>query len=303
MDRVDLLIIGAGAAGMAAALAAVDYGVESILLAERGETLGGILPQCLHQGFGLSYFGENLTGREYAARFVRRVENSPVQVMLNTMVLEISTERTAVLCHQGGLRVICFERAVMATGCRERPLGTLPVFGSRPSGIFTAGQAQKMINIAGYDIGDEIVILGSGDLGLVMARQLALSGKSIVALIEQKPHLGGLLSHQQALAGLRIPVIKPATIEQVHGSGRINAVSIRCMNNGRGRVLPCSSLIVSVGLIPERELAEPVISDGEAPPWLALCGNCDYVHRIVDTVSQQAESVIAGLFGKEGQLI
>ena len=174
MIKTELLIIGGGAAGMAAAVAAAKAG-RQVLLVERDSRLGGVLPQCLHHGFGLSYFHQDLTGEEYASRFIAQLGRLPVKVLLNTTVLSLSPERTAWLSNSSGLIEVAFVQLIVATGCREIPLGALPVAGTRPAGIFTAGQAQQMLNLYGYDIGDDIVILGSGDIGLIMAQQLSSS--------------------------------------------------------------------------------------------------------------------------------
>ena len=294
MDKYDLLVIGGGAAGMAAALTAAQDG-RRVLLAERSGRLGGVLPQCLHQGFGLSYFHQDLTGAAYAERFIRRLAAAPVEVRLGTMVVELTAERTAWLSSEAGFWQVGFAQAILASGCREIPLGALPIAGTRPSGIFTAGQAQQMVNLYGYDIGDEVVILGSGDIGLIMAQQLSRLGKQVRAIIEQKDHLGGLPEHQERCQrGWRIPVITSATIGEIHGQQRLSGVTV-CHKDGRRDYLPCSTLIVAVGLLPERELAAPLAIDGGYPDWLALCGNCDYVHKIVDTVTIQAEKTAAAL--------
>ena len=278
MEHFELLVVGGGAAGMAAALRADERGM-SVLLAERADRLGGILPQCIHSGFGLGYFGEDLTGPEYAARFIEKIEKSGVKVLLDTMVLRLGEDKTALLSGSRGLCEISFDRCILAAGCRERPIGALPVHGTRPAGIFTAGAAQKMVNIGHYDIGQ------------IMARRFTLMGKNVVAVVEKEPQLGGLARNRRnCIEAYNIPVILNATVEQVLGSGRINGVIIRDLLSGECRRLDCDTLVTAVGLIPERELADNI---GE-PQWLNFCGNCDHIHEIVDAATMQAEKTVDG---------
>ena len=285
----DLLVIGAGAAGMAAALSAWENGVEKILLADRNDRLGGILPQCIHNGFGLGRFHEDLTGPEYAARYIEFVRGTGVEIRLDTFVLELSSDKTAVLSSPDGVEKISFRACVLATGCRERPIGSLPVAGSRPAGVFTAGTAQKMVNLGGYDIGREIVILGSGDIGMIMARRFAINGCHVRAIVEIEDHLGGLVRNQKnCIEAYSIPVMLSSTVTRVHGEARVTGVTVRHLDTGAEEFISCDTLITAVGLIPERELAaglEPL------PEWLRACGNCDFIHEIVDAVSSQAEAV------------
>lgn len=295
MESFDILVIGGGAAGMAAALRAQECGAR-VLLAERGEALGGILRQCIHSGFGLGYFGCDLTGPDYAARFIEKIEKSAVEVRLDTMVLEIKEDKTALLSSPAGVQRVRFEKCILCTGSRERSIGSLKVGGSRPAGVFTAGAAQKMVNLGGYDIGQRILILGSGDIGQIMARRLNLLGKEIVAMVEQRSELGGLVRNRRdCIAAHNIPVILNATVECIHGSGRIRGVTIRHLDTDKREQLDCDTLITAIGLIPERELLQGL---GQ-PDWLRLCGNCDYIHEIVDTVSAQAEKLANEIMGKE----
>lgn len=288
MESFDYLVIGGGAAGMAAALAAGEKGAR-VLLAERSGSLGGILNQCIHHGFGLGYFGQDLSGPEYAARFIEKIESSTVEVRLGTMVLELGGDKTALLSSCEGAERVEFEKCLLCTGSRERSIGSLRLGGTRPAGVFTAGAAQKMVNLGGYDIGKRIVILGSGDIGQIMARRLKLQGKEIVAMIEQRAELGGLVRNRKScIEAHNIPVILNATVERIHGTGRISGVTVRHADSGESEILPCDTLITAIGLIPERELLEGL---GQ-PEWLKCCGNCDYIHEIVDTVSSQAENLM-----------
>ena len=293
MERYDLLIVGGGAAGMAAALAAEKAGAKRILLCERSAYLGGILPQCIHSGFGLGYFHEDLTGPEYAGRFIDRMAASCTEVHLETTVLELGADKTALLSAPGRVVRIGFACCILACGAREKPLGALPVSGTRPAGIYTAGQAQKLVNLAHYDIGSRIVILGSGDVGQIMARRFTLLGKQVAAMVEISDHLGGLARNQKnCIEAYHIPVILNAAVTEVHGAGRIDGVTVRHLDTGAEERIGCDTLITAVGLIPERELAKPLTApDGTLPDWLIPVGNCDFIHEIVDAVTMQAEAV------------
>ena len=287
MEHCDVLIVGGGAAGMAAAWAACRAGLGRVVLADREERLGGVLPQCIHHGFGLGYFQEDLTGPEYAQRWIARLSETAAEVLLETTVLSVSPDRTAVLSGpKTGLRRLAFDRLILATGCRETPIGALPVAGTRPAGIFTAGQAQRMVNLEGYDLGREIVILGSGDIGLIMARRFTLRGCRVLAVVEREAACGGMArNYRDCILAYHIPLVTRATVTEVHGEGRITGVTVTHLDTGAEELLPCDTLITAVGLVPERELLRPL--GRELPPWVSLCGNCDYVHQIVDSVTTQ----------------
>lgn len=288
MERFDYLIVGGGAAGMAAALAACEKGA-SVLLAERNAYLGGILPQCIHSGFGLGYFGEDLTGPQYAARFRSRIEHAGLTVRLSATVLRLTNEKTALLSGRDGVAEIAFEKCILCTGSRERTIGSLPVCGTRPAGIFTAGTAQRLINLVGCDIGNRVLILGSGDIGQIMARRFRLLGKEVVALVEQRAELGGLPRNRKAcLEAFQIPVILNATVREIHGTGRICGVTLYHSDSHQTEYLACDTLITAIGLIPEREL----IVGLNDPDWLRCCGNCDRIYDIVDSLSVQAEALL-----------
>ena len=291
MERFELLIVGGGAAGMAAALAAGRKG-RTVLLAEREPVLGGILNQCVHRGFGRSWYGEDLSGVEYARRFLEELNTAPVAIRTGTEVLELRLDRTALLSGRAGLRRIGFDRCILACGCRERTLDALNIAGTRPAGIFTAGTAQKLMNIGHYDVGSRVVILGSGDVGQIMARQLVQSGRRVEALVEKAAALGGLArNRRECVEAYHIPVLLRTTVEEVLGAGRVSGVILRDLETDRRWEQPCDALILAAGLIPDRALADRLTGGGPLPGWLKLCGNCDYVHDIVDSVTREALSL------------
>lgn len=281
----DVLVVGGGAAGMAAAASAAKAGASSLLV-ERESKLGGVLRQCLHRGFGRSYFGEELTGPEFAARLRQSVEN--VRVLRSATVLRLEPDRSALVSGADGLRRVRFERCVLATGSRER----LPLFlaGTRPAGVFTAGTAQRLMNLGGYDIGREIVVLGSGDVGQIAARQLVQTGRRVTAIVEQQDRLGGLARNRRdCVEAYRIPVRLRSTIDEVLGIGRVAGVAVHDLETGRREVLPCDTLITALGLVPERELAP--VQDGAYPDWLRFCGNCEKIYDLADTLTVRAAEV------------
>ncbi len=289
MERTELLVIGGGAAGMAAALAAAGTG-HSVLLCERSERLGGVLGQCLHNGFGLSVFREDLTGAEYAARCIAALDGSGVRVRTGTSVVSLAPDRTALLSGRDGVRRVAFERCILAAGCRERTAGSIGIAGTRSAGVFTAGTAQRLENIDHRSVGSRIVILGSGDVGQIMARQFVRSGRMVVAMVEQRDRVGGLArNRRECLEAYDIPVLLRSTVDEVLGTGRIRGVTIRDLDTGARRELACDALVTAVGLIPDRALCRDVLIDGQLPPWLRLCGNCENVHDIVDSVTREAE--------------
>lgn len=286
--RTELLIVGAGAAGMAAALSAWEAGCRDILLLDRREAPGGILPQCLHEGFGLSLYGRELTGPDYAARLAARLKKTGVRLCLGTELLSLRADRTAILSDRRGLTQLRFVRLILAAGCREKSIGSLSLSGTRPAGIFTAGQAQEMMNLRGQTLGKEILILGSGDLGLIMARQFTLAGGHVIAVVEQAEHYGGMARNfHRCIEAYGIPMRYHTTVSEIHGSGRISGVTLRDLKNGEASYLPCDTLVTALGLIPEREAARGL---GE-PEWLYLAGNCRRVHDLVDSAVKEAERI------------
>jgi thioredoxin reductase len=311
---VDVAVIGGGAAGLAAAIEAKKEGVRNVLILERGEELGGILPQCIHTGFGLHYLGENLTGPEYISRFIKMVYDLGVGYKLETMVLKISPKRRILgvnsvdgpLCIQAGA-------VVLAMGCRERPRGALGIPGTRPAGIFTAGTAQRLMDVEGYMPGKRVVVLGSGDVGLIMARRFAVEGAKVKAVIELMPYPGGLSRNVvQCLEDFEIPFLLSHTVTSTHGKGRLNGVTVAKVDEdqrpipGTDRIIECDTLILSVGLIPENELSRemgvlldqktggPVVDENMETSIRGVfaCGNVVHVNDLVDHVTRSGE--IAG---------
>lgn len=289
--KFDILSVGAGAAGIAAACSAAKAGC-SVLLAEQEEDIGGVLRRCIHHGFGLGYFGEDMTGPEYLERLRKHLENSPVTVETGACILSVGTDKTALLSSVKGLERIEFRELVLSTGCRERPLYALPVAGTRPSGIFTAGEAQEMINIGHMDIGSRFVILGSGDIGQIVARRLRILGKEVAAMVEIRDTPGGMArNRRECIEAYRIPLMLNSTVVEVLGYPRLTGVRIRHFDTGEEEILPCDTLITSLGLIPDKDLVRPLLHDGAYPGWVHFCGNADSVHEIVDSVSRQGEQL------------
>ena len=312
--NADLVIIGGGPAGMAAAVAAREAGIEDILILERDDALGGILRQCIHNGFGLHRFGEELTGPEYAYRYEKEVERLGIPYMLNTMVIDISADRKVTAMNtEHGIFTVDAGAIILAMGCRERPKGALNIAGTRPSGIYTAGTAQKFVNMKGYMPGERVVILGSGDIGLIMARRMTLEGAKVEAVCELMPYSGGLARNiEQCLNDFNIPLKLSHTVIDIHGKERLEGVTIARVDENRRPIpetaeyIPCDTLLLSCGLIPENELTKSAgialdrvtggaVVNGDRETAIAgifACGNVLHVHDLVDYVSEEA--VIAG---------
>ncbi len=263
-EEVDLTIIGAGPAGMAAAISAKKAGLKKILILERSEYLGGLLHQCIHNGFGLHYFKDDLTGPEYAERFINQVSGMDVEICLNTMVTHLNPDKSILaISPEWGEFEVMPKSVVLAMGCREKTRFSIGIPGSRPAGIFTAGLAQKLVNVDGYMPGKEFVILGSGDIGLIMARRLQLEGAKVKAVVELMSHVGGLIRNEvQCLHDFNIPLLLEHTISEIYGNDRLEGVKIVQVDKGGNTVknterdVPCDCLLLSVGLIPENELSE-----------------------------------------------
>ena len=305
----DVAVVGAGPAGLAAAAAAKQAGADRVLITERDVRVGGILQQCIHPGFGLKMFGEELTGPEYAGRYDEKAEAAGVEVLTETTALEIR-DGVLVCASSQGMVHIRYKALVLAMGCRERTRANLVIPGSRPSGIYTAGTAQKLINIYGDRIGKEIVILGSGDIGMIMARRLTLQGAKVKAVIELMPFLAGLTRNKvQCLDDFGIPLLLSHTITNIEGIDRLTAVTVCPVDENRrpilekGEKMTCDTLLLSVGLIPENELTRtdgielsgvtkgPLVNQYKQTrdPAVFACGNVLHVNDLVDNVSRESE--------------
>ncbi|MBE5914557.1 MULTISPECIES: NAD(P)/FAD-dependent oxidoreductase [Pseudobutyrivibrio] len=311
MLNYDIVIVGGGPAGLAAAVAARNAGVDKILILERDKELGGILNQCIHNGFGLHTFKEELTGPEYAYRFIEKVLDAKIEYKLNTMVMDISEDRVVTaMSREDGMYQIKAGAVILAMGCRERPRGALNIPGYRPAGIFSAGTAQRLVNIEGYMPGREVVILGSGDIGLIMARRMTLEGAKVKVVAELMPYSGGLKRNiVQCLDDFGIPLKLSHTVVDIEGKEHLEAVTIAQVDN-HGKPIPgteerytCDTLLLSCGLIPENELSRnagvemspitsgPIVNESLETniPGVFACGNVLHVHDLVDYVSEEAD--------------
>jgi NADPH-dependent 2,4-dienoyl-CoA reductase/sulfur reductase-like enzyme len=318
-DSIDVAVIGAGPAGLASAIKAREAGADNVTIIERADQPGGLLFQCIHNGFGLQRFKEDLTGPEYAHRFIEKARDLKVNMQLSTMVLDIIADRQMLVSSsKDGLRRLKPKAIVLAMGCRERTRPSLMIPGTRPAGIFTAGTAQRYVNVEGFMPGKTFVVLGSGDVGMIMARRLTLEGAEVKAVVEILPYVGGLIRNEvQCLYDFDIPLLLEHTVTNIHGQERVEGVTVAKVDpnrqaiSGTEKTIECDTLLLSVGLIPENELSlkagvvldssggGPIVDDRMATsvPGVFAGGNVVHVHDLVDNVSEEAE--VAGLYAAQ----
>jgi NADPH-dependent 2,4-dienoyl-CoA reductase/sulfur reductase-like enzyme len=307
---VDLVIIGGGPAGLAAAISAKKNGIHDLIIIERNNWLGGILPQCIHDGFGLELFQEPLTGPEYAQRYIDELKELKIPFMLNSMALEIKREKKVFVANPKDLFCFNAKSVILAMGCRERTRGQICIPGTRPAGVYTAGVAQNLINLKNMMVGEDVIILGSGDIGMIMARRLTLEGAKVHAVVEILSHSNGLPRNiQQCLIDYEIPLLLSHTVTKIQGPNRVKSITISPVNEnlkpirGKEKRINCDTLLLSIGLIPENDLTKTcgvelssttggaIVDENleTSVPGVFACGNVLHVHDVVDYVTLEAE--------------
>lgn len=312
--NIDILVVGAGPAGLAAAIKAKESGASNVLIVERDEAPGGLLHQCIHNGFGLFYFGHDLTGPEYAKYFIDKTKELDIDMLFESMILNITPDKKVTFCNKDGITTLEPKAVILTMGCRERSREQIMVSGNRPAGVITAGTAQRFVNVEGYLPGKKVVILGSGDIGMIMARRLTLEGIEVKAVVEVLPYVGGLIRNEvQCLHDFDIDILLKHTVSWIHGKERVEGVTISEVDEkmipiaGTEKYVECDTLILSVGLIPENELSKmagvkldgitggPIVDEYRMTnvPGIFAGGNVVQVHDLVDNVSWESE--IAGL--------
>ena len=322
--NIDLVVVGGGPAGLSAAISARKKGIKDLMIVERNNWLGGILPQCIHDGFGLIIFKETLTGPEYAQLYIDEVKKLKIPYMINSMVLEITPEKEVIVSSPEGLFVFHAKAIILAMGCRERTRGQIHIPGSRPAGVYTAGVAQNLVNLKNFMVGKNVIVLGSGDIGLIMARRLTLEGAKVHAVVEILPYASGLPRNiQQCLIDYDIPLLLSHTVTEIQGQNRVEAVVVSEVDTdlkpikGTEQCFPCDTLLLSIGLIPENEVSKtcgvdlnPITGGAVVKENLETsvqgvfaCGNTLHVHDVVDYVTLEAEnagnSAAEYILGKE----
>lgn len=289
MRECSILVIGAGASGISAAIAAYKSGCKSIVVIDKASTVGGVLRQCTHSGFGLSIYGQELTGIEIAEKLSQSTKSTNINVLLNSTVIDISANKIATISSNNGIEKIEFKKLILATGCREKNFYSLAISGTRPQGIYTAGEAQMIMNVYKKDIGENVLIVGSGDLGMIMASQFKNAGKNVVGIVEKENHYGAMArNYHRYVEKQNINLMLSTQVVEILGEKRITGVKVMQNENNESKIVNCDTLVSAIGLVPDTKLVEKLVGCD----WIYLCGNCKKVYDIVD--SAIADSTMVG---------